>query len=233
MELLPLVALSALILVKEAGVPVPVPGDLLVIGAGISTTGKPEALVWLVAILVAGDVGGLIQFGLIRGPARGPVLRVLGRFGLSEARLERLGSPLCRRGARAVALARTTPGLRVGAIAASAVVALPTSVFLRGLIAGNALFVGGHFALGFVVGAPARGIGGAIASPTGLAIAVLALAIVGGVGWLMLRRRGADASGSAIAAAVDWADAACPVCLGLAAFGIARDGALAEARAEI
>ena len=208
------------------------PRDLLVIGAGISTSGKVEAFAWLAAILLAGYVGGVIQFELIRGPARGPVLGVLGRFGLSVERLERLGSPLCRQGARAVALARTTPGLRVGAIAASAVVALPTSVFLRGLVAGNTLFVGGHFALGYLVGAPARGIGGAIASPTGLAMAVLALAIVGGLGWLMLRRRAALAAGPAIAAAVDWADAACPFCLGLAALGITREGAVAEARGE-
>jgi membrane protein DedA with SNARE-associated domain len=211
MEVVPFAALCAVILVKEAGVPIPVPGDLLVIGAGVSTSGRPEALVWLAGILVAGYVGGCVQFVLVRGPARRPILGLLGRLGLDEGRLERVAAPLCRQGARAVAVARATPGVRVPVIAASAVAALPMGVFVRGLVAGNTLFVGGHFALGFVVGAPAERVGAALASPAVLGVVVVALAVLGAIGWLAIRRR--EASADLVAA---WADAACPICLGLA-----------------
>src|SRR5687767_8208847 len=71
MELLPALGLIALLLVKEAGVPVPVPGDLLVLGAGIAAAGPSIAAtrgpaipapVLLAAILAAGMVGGSLQY---------------------------------------------------------------------------------------------------------------------------------------------------------------------------
>jgi hypothetical protein len=51
---------------------------------------------------------------------------------------------------------------------------LPASSFVPGLVAGNTLFVGGHFALGFVVGAPAL----ALVSSAGL----VSLVVIGLVG---------------------------------------------------
>ena len=231
MELVPLATLSVLLFVKEAGVPVPVPGDLLVVGAGVSTSGRTEALAWLGAILIAGYAGGCLQFLLMRGPMRRPILGLLARFGLNERRLAALAAPMSRRGVRGVAIARATPGLRVPVIAASALAALPFGVFAQGLIAGNTVFVGGHFALGFLVGAPATRIAGAVASPTTLAIVIGGLAIAGAVGWVAIRRRRAEhattsgagtsavelVSGSDTGASLTaWADAACPVCLSIA-----------------
>jgi membrane protein DedA with SNARE-associated domain len=217
--------------IKEAGVPVPVPGDLLVVGAGASTSGRPEALAWLAAILLAGYAGGLVQFMLMRGPMRRPILGLLGRFGLDERRLNALAAPLSRRGARGVAIARATPGVRVPVIAASALAALPFGVFAPGFIAGNTVFVGGHFALGFVVGAPATRIAGSLASPATLVVLIVVLAIAGAVGWVVIRSRrearagaklgdaeglGLPARGAAGATVAAWADAACPICLSLA-----------------
>ena len=231
MELVPIATLAALLFVKEVGVPVPVPGDLLVVGAGVSTSGRTEALAWLAAILLAGFAGGCVQFLLMRGPMRRPILGLLSRIGLGERRLGDLAGALSRRGSRGVAIARATPGLRMTAIAASALAGLPFGVFLRGLIAGNTIFVGGHFALGFLVGAPATRVAGALASPATLAIVILALAIVGAVGWMTIRnRRPAGVSsasgesrvmvplavGSGGTAAAAWADAACPICLSIA-----------------
>jgi membrane protein DedA with SNARE-associated domain len=226
MELLPTLGLLVLLLVKEAGVPIPVPGDLLVLGAGVAAAAAgPASLVLLVPILIAGFVGGSIQFVLVRGTFRRPLLRVLARFGVPEAKVERLAAWLRRRGTAGVALARATPGLRVGAIAASALAALPFGSFVAGLVAGNSMFVGGHFALGFLVGAPALA---AVSAAGGLAVGVVvfvALAALGGAGWLAIRRRrngaptsgdgepGGAATGASIAS---WTEAACPACLAIA-----------------
>jgi hypothetical protein len=58
-ELVAILGLAGLLFVKEAGVPIPIPGDLLVLGAGVATAGNPAtAVVALVAILIAGFVGG-------------------------------------------------------------------------------------------------------------------------------------------------------------------------------
>ena len=216
MDVGPLLGLVGLLFLKEAGLPIPVPGDLLVLGAGVAAAADGAiAPIELAAILAAGFIGGSVQFLLVRGTLRGRVIAVLTRFGVSRDRLDRLAEWLRRRGVRGVAIARATPGLRIGAISASGIAALPFPVFLAGLVVGNTLFVGGHFALGFVVGAPAlelvRSAGGLAAALVGFVI----LAALGAAGWAWLRRRRRAGLPSAGA----WAEAACPACLAISLVG--------------
>jgi len=211
MDIVAALGLAALLFIKEAGVPIPIPGDLLVLGAGVASAGNPAgAVVALVSILVAGYLGGLVQFVLARGALRRPLLALLTRFGVPRARIDALSGRLRSGGARGVAIARATPGIRVPAIAASGVAALPMQAFAPGLVAGNTLFVGAHFVLGYVVGVPAV----ALIQSSGTALIVgglVVFAVIGAVGWLLLRRRRrSDADFAA------WADAACPACLALA-----------------
>jgi membrane protein DedA with SNARE-associated domain len=214
-----LLGIAGLLLIKESGLPVPVPGDLVVLSAGIAAAnGDIDPRVGLPVVVGATILGGLVQFVLLRGPARGPVLALLGRVGLSRDRIDRLGARLRRRQARGVAVARMTPGVRVVAIAAAALAAIRLGPFALGLAAGNAVFVGGHFALGFAIGRPAL----TVASSAGLvATAIVGLALIGALGWWLVRRgRPRSAEGATVAG---WADAACPACLALAAIGIDRD----------
>ena len=148
-----LVGIAGLLLVKEAGLPVPVPGDLIVLTAGIAAAnGDLDPVVALPVIVAATIVGGVVQFGLVRGPGRAIMLAVLGRFGVSAERIERVGEALRRRGAAGVATARMTPGLRVVAIAAAALAGVRFVQLAEGLSIGNGIFVGGHFLAGFAVG---------------------------------------------------------------------------------
>ena len=236
-----LLGLIGLLLVKEAGLPIPIPGDLLVLGAGVAAAGAaasagvvPAAVV-LGGILAAGFIGGTIQFLLVRGALRAPLIALLGRLGLSRERLDGLADWLRRRGIRGVTVARATPGLRVGAISASGLAALPYPVFLAGLVAGNTVFVGAHFALGYLVGPPAVAL---IVSAGGLAVAVIVfvvLALLGAAGWRVLRRRrlagGTSEGGEARGVGAmqfetgglgSWAEAACPACLAVTLVSVAR-----------
>lgn len=214
MDLVAALSLAGLLLVKEAGIPIPIPGDLLVIGAGVASAGNPVgAVAVLIVILIAGYIGGGIQFTLARGALRRPLIALLTRFGVPQARIDALADRLRRGGARGVAIARATPGLRVPAIAASGVAALPMRDFAPGLVIGNTLFVGLHFLLGFVLGVPAV----ALIERYGLALiagGVLLLAVAGAIGWVIVRRRRGAAAGATTFNA--WADAACPACLGVA-----------------
>lgn len=219
---LAIVFLAAVLLVKEAGVPIPAPGDLLVLGAGVAAAAAgPVGLVVLIPILVAGFVGGSLQFLIVRGGLRERLFRILDRVGVSRERLETLAARLGRQGTRGVAVARTVPGLRIGVIAASGIAALPFPVFLPGLVAGNTVFVGAHFVLGYAVGGPALKI---VNDAGGILVAVaifVVLAAVGALGWSLLRRgRAGTSPGSPDGPAEtsgSWADAACPACLILAA----------------
>src|SRR5437879_1141280 len=214
-EIAPMLGVAGLILVKEAGIPVPVPGDLVVIGAGVAASrGDLDPALALVALIVASIIGGAIQFGLVRSIGRPAMLRLLTRLG-AASRIDAQTERLRRTGARGVALQRITPGLRVVAIAASAIAAVPAPAFLGGLVAGNAVFIGAHFALGYVVGEPVLAIvGGALGTQ---AVLSLSLAVVGAIGWLLLRRRrGTGEPATGVAPLASWADACCPACLALA-----------------
>lgn len=213
-ELGPVLAIAGLILVKEAGVPIPVPGDLVVIGAGVAAgRGEFDPALALIAIVLASVVGGIAQYGLLRSVARPAMLRLLGRVGGTE-RLDRQTERLRRGGVRSVAIARSTPGIRIVAIAASALAAVPAPAFVAGLAVGNALFIAAHFGLGYLVGEPIVRAAGSLLGP--VTAAGVALALVGGVGWVLLRRR-RGAAPDAVATAGAWADACCPACLTLAA----------------
>ena len=117
-------------------------------------------------------------------------------------------------GARSVAVARSTPGIRIVAIAASAIAGIPGVAFVTGLAIGNALFIGAHFGLGYLVGEPVvQALGGALGP---IAIVALLLAVVGAIGWFLIRRRRGGTAITPLGAVSDWADACCPACLALA-----------------
>jgi membrane protein DedA with SNARE-associated domain len=110
MDVLAILGLAGLILVKEAGVPLPVPGDLVIIGAGASLAGDlPGAGLVLAVILVAGFIGACIQFLLFGSALRRPLLAALERLGIGKQRLQGLSDRFRRAGARAVAVTRITP----------------------------------------------------------------------------------------------------------------------------
>jgi len=137
---------------------------------------------------------------------------------VSPERIEALAGRLRRSGARGVAVARMTPGVRVGAIAASGLAELPTWVFVRGLVVGNTVFVAGHYALGYTLGASAGElITGAGSALLPVVAGVGVLAVLGAGGWAMLRRVRRASSG--LVAVGAWADGARPACLALAAVG--------------
>jgi membrane protein DedA with SNARE-associated domain len=244
MDVAPLATLTGLLLLKEIGVPIPVPGDLFVLGAGAATSGRAEAGIWLLAILGAGYVGGTIQFFLVRSAMRGPLLALLTQVGMPRVRLDSMAETLCTGSTRAIAVARATPGVRVAAITAGGIADLPASTFLPGFLIGNTIFVGSHFALGFVVGKPALSIASQLGNPVVLAAILVGLSAAGAIAWLLIRRRRGQSAELATATATGpglgvsplphpvqlpgeggfgaWADAACPICFTLAAVGVGQ-----------
>jgi membrane protein DedA with SNARE-associated domain len=215
-----LLAVVGLILIKEAGLPVPVPGDLVIIGAGVAASrGDLDPSTTLVLIVMASIVGGIVQYALVRSVARPVLLRILARV-TSADRLDRQTERLRRGGARSVAVARSTPGVRIVAIAASALAAIPPVAFVAGLAVGNALFIAAHFGLGFVLGEPIlAAVGGALGP---LAIAGVLLALVGVVAWFVISRRRGRTMATGPATIAAWADACCPACLSLAVLDARR-----------
>lgn len=215
-----LVAIFAIMMLKEIGLPVPIPADLIMLGAAASAAaGKFDAQGGFIAvflvILIPMFVGGIVQFTIAKGPGRAFVYRIGKYIGLTEARLEKAMSAVRKGGTTAVTIGLTTPGVRIATVPASGLANLSPGVFLPGLMLGSAFFLGWHFALGYLGGLALS----LLSLPPLVIVGILAVVVVLGiVGWRYARRRSKQ-QGQAIGAGeayLEWADASCPACIAIA-----------------
>jgi membrane protein DedA with SNARE-associated domain len=204
-------AVFVIMLLKETGVPVPIPSDLVMIGAGIQiAAGSYSAIELLIALTVAVLVGSSIQFVLARTAGRALVYRLGGIVGLRPELLDRAIARIAAGGTRAVVVGLNIPGARAAVVPAAGLSRFPFLSFTLATVAGSLFFYGWHVALGYVVGPAAIVLLERYSAALIAAVVVLAVAGLGV--WLVLRRRARDAG-----AVRSWTDAACPACLAITA----------------
>src|SRR5436305_365599 len=183
-----LVAVFSLMLIKTIGVPIPIPGDLIILTAAVRVA-QGKFVGWQVffAILVALLLGGLIQFVLARGPGRGLLSR-FGRYvGLTPPRIDGAAQKIRKGGVPGLAISILVPGVRGVAIGAWGLADLVLPRFLIGLVLGSLLFLSLHFFLGYLGGSALSVIGRVLPLPTVL-ILVQALLVIVYVLWLIAVR---------------------------------------------
>lgn len=210
-------SLLAIMLLKEAGVPLPVPSDLIMISAGVqAAVGGVNIIALVVAVEVAIVVGGTTQFTVARGPGRSLLYRYGRYLGLTRERLDSVSGLFRRRGATAVFLSLNLPGARAGVVPGAGLSGMSFRTFLPAMIAGSSIFYAWHIALGYAIGPAAEA---AIANLNLALIAgLVGLGVLGIIGWTWLRRRRRAATGrveSPLATARSWTEAACPGCLAM------------------
>lgn len=212
-----LAAVFGIMLLKEIGVPVPIPSDLIMLGAAArAAQGKfPLAAVFL-AILIPMIVGGLVQYTIAKGPARRAIYHLGSYIGLTKERLDRAMETVRKGGPVAVGVGLTTPGVRIAIVPASGLAELPLAAFLPGLVIGSSFFLGWHFAVGYL--------GGLILSLLSLPLPVIfgvvvAVLLIGIGGWLVTRRisrgRAPREQITMSERYAAWADASCPACIAI------------------
>ncbi len=214
-----LLAIFVVMLLKEAGIPIPVPSDLVMITAGVQAAAGAYSLLDLIlAIEIAIVVGGSTQFLLTRGAGRAAIYRVGRYVGLTPARLDRAAARLRDRGPLAIFLGLNLPGARAGMVVAAGLAGLSYRSIAPAMVAGNTVFHGWHVALGFLVGPSAALLLEGASLP--ILLVVLGLALLGLAGWLLLRRRQArraEPTSGALEPLRSWTEAACPACLTISA----------------
>src|SRR5215216_7231786 len=121
-----LLAAFVVLLVEEAGVPVPVPGDFLMLYLGVRA-GEGRVPLWqaIVVMELATVLGATILYVAARLAGRGLVYRY-GRFiRLTPERLDGAERWLTQHGTRAIFLGRLVPGLRIVTAVACGVFSIP------------------------------------------------------------------------------------------------------------
>jgi membrane protein DedA with SNARE-associated domain len=196
-----------LLLPMEAGVPIPVPADLVMFAVGERVAaGKFPLWLAVAGFEVIAVLGTTALFLACRGPAQRILARLGPRLGLTEARLRRAAAFAETRGRPGLALGRGTPGLRTLTVVAAAVSGLSGRRALPALIVGSSVFLQLHLVLGLLLGPLADR---AFDQAKGAALVAGAVLVAAGLVFWRIRRR----KRAAVPAA--WTEAVCPACVGL------------------
>ncbi len=187
--------LFAVIFAEEAGVPLPIPGDLFIAAMGfLASTGRPEyavpAAMATAAVVTAATVAGATLLFLVSRHAGHRLLSWAGRWlGYSAERQARLEARLHRHGITTVVVGRLIPGLRIVMTVVAGALRLRHSTFAFGTVVAGLVWATIYFWLGYLLGSGYQRIEGKGAVPHWIVLVVLGVAVTGLVIVVHLRSR--------------------------------------------
>jgi membrane protein DedA with SNARE-associated domain len=195
-------AIALFILVEEAGVPIPIPGDVVMLLAGVRAH-EGQSNLWLVvaSLELATVLGSSCLYALAGRAGRTAVYRY-GRFlRLSPERLNQTEAWLHRRGFMAVVLGRLVPGLRIVTALACGVFGIRYRVFLPGMALGGLIYILAYVLIGYFVGPPVLRLLDNVHLPLDALGSLVPLVVL--LVWLIRARRGLAVDGRVLPRAVD------------------------------
>src|SRR5438552_5091021 len=150
-----LLAAFVFLLIEEAGVPVPVPGDVLMLVLGVHARQGTVPLWQAVGATWLGTIiGSTFLYFAARIAGRDLVYRYGPFIRLTPERLDRAERWLKHHGSRAVFLGRLVPGLRIVTAVACGVFEVPFTVFFPRMAIGALLYILVYTLLGYFLGQP-------------------------------------------------------------------------------
>ena len=152
-----MVAICGLILIEEAGVPLPfAPGDLLLVVAGLLiAAGRMSAEVFIPLAMLAALLGAQAAYSWSAVVGSTALGRLAARMGVGE-RFDRLSLRLRSASPVGIAVCRLIPGMRVYTSMACGSLGVTRKVFSVAVVPSVIIWVLTFVALGAVVGAPAE-----------------------------------------------------------------------------
>ncbi len=146
--------LFGVVFIEEAGVPLPVPGDLFIAAAGfIAYRGKASGPSVVAIVTVATVLGAGILFTLAQRGGRPLLQKYARRFGYTEERERRVEQWLAARGAPAVILGRLVPGLRIVMTVVAGALGMGRRQFVVGTVFAGMIWGTLYFWIGWGVAA--------------------------------------------------------------------------------
>ena len=172
----PLLLIVLLIFIEELGVPSPIPGDLMMVFAGVQVA-EGHVSLWLVLLIeelatVAGSSG---LYAICRRAGR-PLVERYGRYiHLHRETLEQAAGQIERSGGRAIVAGRLIPGLRILTPIAAGTLGVRYRTFLPAVALGGFIYLGVLTLIGRVLGRSALVFVGRI---IGVATALVSLIVL-------------------------------------------------------
>ena len=146
-------AMALLIGVEEAGVPLPLPGDLAIAFMGYQVSlGRANPVIVVVSTIGSASAGASVLYWISRSLSR----RILAKFGrflhLNEARLDRVERWFTRYGAPVIIFGRLIPGLRIGVAVAAGILRVTYWKFLVYTAISAAIWAAIYMGIGWGLG---------------------------------------------------------------------------------
>jgi membrane protein DedA with SNARE-associated domain len=124
-------ALGVLIFLEEMGIPLPLPGNFLLMYLGMQVThGRVNPLQTVATMTIASILGSITLYCIAERVGRPAMLRWGRYFGLEQKRVARIETWLDRYGSVTIALGRLMPGLRTPTSAVGGIFDIPLRVFI-------------------------------------------------------------------------------------------------------
>jgi len=193
-----LATLLVAISIEEAGIPIPIPGDSLVMLAG---TERPHTLPHALAVIgvssLAVVLGSSLLFIVVQRGGR-PLLAKYGKYILlDEQRLAHMDAWFARRGRVAIVLGRLIPGLRIPTTIMAGISGIPFYVYVLTATFAAVVWSTFYFLLGDLLGSTVALVWGAVSDVLDglprtfvvLSVLLLAGALVMGAGTWKFQQR--------------------------------------------
>lgn len=144
--------LFLMILVEEAGIPIPIPGDALVVIAGLEPHRGPLYALHVIALAsTAVFLGSSVLYLVSRRGGR-PFFRRYGRYILlNESRLTKMETWFTRWGRPAIVFGRLIPGLRIPTTIMAGISGVPPATYFRTAAVAGIIWSSIFFFLGALV----------------------------------------------------------------------------------
>jgi len=169
------VTLFFVIAIEEAGVPLPVPGDLIIAYYGWRAAGDPLELAQVIVVCaLASTAGTLVPYALAIRFGRRIATRLAGWLDIDKRRVDELMHGVERYGFRGVLVGRLIPGLRVAVSLVAGTAHLPIARFSPAVFVAATIYWTGWVLLGAIIGPRVED----VVSPAYLGLVVVLIPVV-------------------------------------------------------
>ncbi|HEY8742270.1 MAG TPA: DedA family protein [Chloroflexota bacterium] len=123
-------ALSVLIFLEEMGIPLPLPGNFLLMYLGMQSHNRVNMVQTVAAMTIASMLGSIVLYCIAERVGRPAMLRWGRYFGLEHKRVARIEAWLARYGSVTICVGRLLPGLRTPTSAVGGIFDIPLRIFV-------------------------------------------------------------------------------------------------------
>src|SRR4051794_26201747 len=171
-----------LVFIEETGVPLPLPGDLVMVVAGLRISdGRMSLPLTLLVLEGATLLGASLLYWMAARGGR-PLLLRYGRYiHLNHQKLDQAERWVRRHSSLAVIVGRITPGLRIPTVLAAGAFGVPYRVFLPSLAVGSSLYIVFWVSVGYFFGPQALALLHSIHLPIRALLSMILFVGLGGV----------------------------------------------------